>query len=139
MKCINFSKVATSFLPLSPYHAVCTPPGSSHAVALLNTRFGPACSWPGQASCRQPPFSFFPFHIAASFLELRTLSRLLLNLRHGTCFPMFCSALSLPGNRRARSNFLAHSTSISGGRSIKATALFQSIYSDTFPSQVNIL
>ena len=59
-----------------------------------------------------------PLHLAASILEFRTISRLLLILRHGPCFPIICNACSLPGNRRARSGFLAHSSSISRGSAV---------------------
>jgi hypothetical protein len=64
-----------------------------------------------------PPTAFrnYPTLLAASFLEFRTLSRILLSLRHGPCYPSFCIAWSLPGNRPARSGFLTPSSAISGG------------------------
>jgi hypothetical protein len=73
---------------------------------------------PGQASRRQTSFTFFPLHIAASILGLRTKSRLLLNLRHVPCNLIICNACSLPGNRRARSYFFAYSSPISGSLNI---------------------
>ena len=45
---------------------------------------------PEQASRRQTPFTFSPKHIAASFLGLRTISRLLLILRHVPCNLPIC-------------------------------------------------
>ena len=67
-----------------------------------------------------PPAAFrnYPTLLSASFLGLRPVSRLLLTLRHVTCFPIICIACSLPGNRRARSGFLAHSSSIQCGLTI---------------------
>ena len=73
---------------------------------------------PGQASRRQTPFTFSPKHIAASFLGLRTISRLLLLLRHVSCNLIICIACSLPGNRRARRGFNRVSSSVSGGLNI---------------------
>ena len=74
---------------------------------------------PGQASRRQTSFTFFPLHLAAAILGLRTMSHLLLNFRHVPCNPLIlCIACSLPGNRRARSVIVAHSSSISGGLNI---------------------
>ena len=97
----------------------------------------PAPSWPLTCSCSVKfPFSFrmllaragvvppdtlylYPTLIAASILGLRTISRLLLNLRHGPCNLInLCIACSLPGNRRARSSFYRVSSAISGGPTI---------------------
>ena len=82
---------------------------------FFNSRFGPACFGQGKRRAARHISPFSPLHLAASILGLRTISRLLLTLRHVPCNPIICIACSLPGNRRARSGFLAYSSSISGG------------------------
>ncbi len=67
---------------------------------------------PGQASRRQTSFSFSPFHLAATILGLRTISRLLLNLRHGPCNPINLYRMVLAGQQacpqRLSRPFLSH-------------------------------
>jgi hypothetical protein len=41
-------------------HSACNLLARNMQLLFLNSRFGPACSWPGQASRRQTPFAFFP-------------------------------------------------------------------------------
>ena len=83
-------------------------------LLFLNSRFGPACFGQGKRRAARHLLRFSPFHIAASFLGLRTQSRLLLNFRHGSCFPIICISWSLPGNMRARRDFNRVSSAISG-------------------------
>jgi hypothetical protein len=83
---------------------------------------------PGQAPRRQTPFAFSSSLVAASFLGLRTKSRLLLNLRHIPCNLIICIACSLPGNRRARRGFYRVSWAISGGLAILFHIGFGRIY-----------
>ncbi|MEI6135557.1 MAG: hypothetical protein WCP72_11335, partial [Desulfomonile sp.] len=73
-------------------------------------------------ACIAPPAAFrnYPTLLSASIPELRTISRHLHTLRH---VPMqsdnsLYRRWSLPGNRRARSSFLAHSAAISSGLTI---------------------
>ena len=87
-------------------------------LLFLNSRFGPACFGQGKRRAARHLLPFSPFHIAASILGLRPISRLLLNLRHGPCNLIICIACSLPGNRRARRSIPACSSCISGGRII---------------------
>ncbi len=96
-------------------HAAFISLANNMQLLFLNSRFGLACFGQGKRRAARHPLPFFPKHIAASFLGLRTKSRLLLSLRHVTCFPIICIARSLPGNRRARSSFYRGSSSISGG------------------------
>jgi hypothetical protein len=71
--------------------------------------------------------SLYPTLLAASFFGLRAKSRLLQPLRHVPCNLTICIACSFPGNRRARSGFVAYFSSISGGLNILVS---QRIYSD---------
>ena len=99
-------------------HAACSILARIMQLLFLNSRFGPACFGQGKRRAARHLLPFSPFHIAASILGLRPISRLLLNLRHGPCNLIICIACSLPGNRRARSGFYRDSPAISGGLSI---------------------
>jgi|GEM_PF-3627793 len=94
------------YLPItplsSPWPTTCS---SSFLIPVLV----PHVSGQGKRRAARHPLPFSPLYLAASFLGLRTKSRLLHSLRHVTCFPIICIARSLPGNRRARSGFLDHS------------------------------
>jgi hypothetical protein len=103
------------YFPITP---LSSPWPSTCNCSFFNSRFGPACFGQGKRRAARNLLRYSPFHIAASILGLSTKSRLLLNLRHVPCNPIICNACSLPGNRRARSGFLGHSSAISGGQAI---------------------
>ena len=81
-------------------------------LLFLNSRFGPACFSQGKRRAARNPLRFSPLHLAASFLGLRTQSRLLLHLRHVPCNLIICIAWSLPGKQacpqRHSRSFLGH-------------------------------
>ncbi len=110
----TWGNLEANYLPI-------TPPASSWPSTCtysIKYPFRSRMFRPGQASCRQTPFTFFPSLLAASILGLRTKSRLLPDFRHGPCNPTICNAWSLPGNRRARRCFYRVSSAISGGPTI---------------------
>jgi len=61
-----------------PNHADCSFLACNMQLLFFNSRFGPVCFLPGQASRRQTPICLCPLHLSASNLGLRTKSRLLL-------------------------------------------------------------
>lgn len=107
---------------MKPVYSTITPLSSpwpaTRSCSFLIPVLVPHVSGQGKRRAARHSLVFFPKHLAASILGLRTQSCLLLILRHGPCFPYFCNALSLPGNRRARRGFYRVSSSISSGLAI---------------------
>ncbi len=93
---IDVSDVGISSARILAHHAAFISLAHNMQLLLFNSRFGPACFGQGKRSAARHLFRFSPFHIAASILGFRTLSRLLLILRHGSCFPinLYCTFLA---------------------------------------------
>ena len=102
-----------------PNHAAFISLARNMQLLSFNSRFGPACSWPGQASRRQTPITFFPVpYCGVDLWVTDSITPLANPPSHPMQSDKICIACSLPGNRRARSGFYRDSPAISGGLSI---------------------